>query len=119
VLSHAFTVTTADAVNLERSSMKRLYTILSALSLAFVAGCTTIRTYATSEALLREKIPVAVQIMGFQGQFDTSARSYFADRSFFGYDALKVMWEPASGPGRIRVTAEFWSSLTGEFWGKS
>lgn len=92
--------------------MKRLFAMLSVLSLAFVAGCTTSRTYDTSDALLREQIPVAVvKTMGFRGQFDTSARTYFADLNILGlyYTTLKVTWEPTSKAGRIRVTADAWS----------
>ena len=94
--------------------MRLLFTILSVLPLAFIAGCTTTRTYDTSEALLLKAIPVAVtktmsnEIITVHGNFDPSSRTFFADLNLFpfGYLALTITWQPTSAPGRIRVTAD-------------
>jgi len=72
-------------------------------------GCTTTRTYETSEASLRVAIPIAVEkTMHVSGYFDASSKSYFADLNMLGYAyaALKVTWQPAAQPGQIRVTAD-------------
>jgi hypothetical protein len=91
---------------------RKLFNFAAAVSLVllvFIVGCTTSRTYETSETLLREAIPVAVlNTMALGGNFDTSARAYFAEINLlgWGYTAIRVTWTPTSEPGSIRVTAD-------------